>query len=81
MNMAFSVRIVDDGGDGIPHVCVRLEFTPIDRGMSDEEYTDDDGYAEFKGYEEGDVNVYVDGDNYGQYYYEEGESITLTKIS
>lgn len=76
---SFEVRVVNDDQQGISGVRVRLEFTPITRGMSDEEYTDADGSAYFDGYDDGEINVYVDGSNCGSYDYESGGSITVTK--
>ena len=75
----FSVRVVDDDQKGVSGIRVRLEFTDFVRGMSNEEYTDSDGYAEFDGYEDGEVVVYVDGGNAGTYQYEDGGSITVTR--
>jgi hypothetical protein len=76
---SFEVRVVNDDQKGISGVRVRLEFIPLDRGMSGEEYTDADGSAYFSGYDEGGVNVYVDGANYGSYDYREGDCVTITK--
>jgi hypothetical protein len=47
--------------------------------MSDDVYTDDQGYAEFSGYDNGEVDVYVDGSNVGTYSYADGDSITVTR--
>ena len=75
----FSVRVVDDDQKGVSGIRVTLEFTDVTRGMSDEVYTDNDGYAEFDGYDDGEVVVYVDGSNAGAYRYENGGSITITR--
>jgi hypothetical protein len=76
---SFEVRVVNDDQEGVKGVRVRLEFTSLTRGMSAEEYTDSDGSAYFDGYDEGSINVYIDGRNYGGYHYDEGGCITITK--
>ena len=75
--MAFDVHVVNDDGDGVSGVRVVLEFTSILRGMSNAEYTDEDGHAEFDGYDDGEIVDYLDGSSYGEYRYEDGESITI----
>ncbi|HEQ98855.1 MAG TPA: hypothetical protein ENO22_05890 [candidate division Zixibacteria bacterium] len=75
----FEVRILNHDLEPIQGVRVRLEFTPLTRGMTGEEYTDSDGVAMFSGFDEGEVNVYVDHSDYGSYRYEDGGSITITK--
>ena len=77
--MSFEVRVVNDDQDGLSGVRVKLEFTNPTRGMSDPEYTGSDGSAYFGGYDDGDINVYIDGSDYGSYYYRDGDSITITK--
>jgi hypothetical protein len=76
---SFEVRVVNDDQKGLSGVRVRLGFKGLIRGMSSEEYTDSDGAAYFSGYEEGDITVYIDGRDYGSYYYGDGGSITITK--
>ncbi len=76
---SFTVRVVNDDQEGMKGERVVLEFRGLTRGMSADEYTNSDGYAEFDDYEEGEVDVYVDGKNYGSYRYEDGGSITITK--
>ena len=75
----FSVRVVDDDQKGVSGIRVTLEFTDVLRGMSSEVYTDDDGYAEFDGYDDGEGVVYVDGSSAGTYQYEDGGSVTITR--
>ena len=75
---SFEVRVVNDAQDGLSGVRVGIEFTSLPRGMADE-ITDVDGSAHFNEYDEGDINVYIDGRNYGSYYYRSGGSITITK--
>jgi hypothetical protein len=75
---SFTVRVVDDDDEGIAGVRVGLEFTSITRGMA-HEYTDSDGRAEFGDYDEGEVNVFLNGQNYGTCEYVDGDEITITK--
>ncbi|PIR89823.1 hypothetical protein COU04_01470 [bacterium (Candidatus Gribaldobacteria) CG10_big_fil_rev_8_21_14_0_10_33_41] len=75
---SFSVRVVNDEQEGISGSRVVLEFTSILRGVTGEEYTDSDGYAYFDDYDEGEVEVFIDGSSYGTYEYRDGESITIT---
>lgn len=75
----FEVRVVNNDQEPLRGVRVKLEFTSITRGMSAEEYTDSDGVAYFSNYDEGEIRVYVDHDNCGTHYYEDGEQITITK--
>ena len=75
----FDVHVVDEDQRPLKSVRVVLEFVGIFRGVTAEEYTDSEGHAEFDGYDEGTVEVFVDGSNYGTYHYIDGESITITK--
>ena len=75
--MAFDVHVVNSEGEGVERAHVRLSFTNILRGMTAEERTDSDGHAEFSSYENGEVKVFVNGSNYGNYYYSEGNGITI----
>ncbi len=74
----FEVRVVNDDDEGIEGVGVGLEFTSLVRGMVHEE-TDSEGIAYFDGYDEGEINIYIDGHSYGTFYYEDGEQVTITK--
>jgi len=74
----FDVHVVNEEQEGLSGRRVVLSFTSILRGMTAEEYTDDDGHAEFDGYEEGEVEVFVDGTSCGTYKYEDGGGITIT---
>ena len=75
--MTFDVHVVNSEGEGVEDAHVRLSFTNILRGMTAEERTDSDGHAEFSDYENGEVKVFVNGSNYGTYYYSEGDGITI----
>ena len=75
---SFAVRVVNDDGDGIKGARVRLEFAGL-RGMSASEYTDDGDRAEFNGYGEGEIEIYVDGKGYGSCSYRDREEVTIEK--
>ncbi len=75
---SFDVRVVNDDQEGIRGARVVLGFTSVLMGMTDEKYTDSDGYAEFDRYDEGEVEVFVDGSSYGNYLYENDGGITIT---
>lgn len=75
---SFDVHVVNDDQEGIKGIRVVLGFTSVLRGMTAVEYTDSDGHAEFDGYDEGEVEVFVDGSSYGNYFYEDGGGITIT---
>lgn len=75
--MSFLVHVVDENDEPWEGVEVALEFHGLDRGMSEDVFTDEDGMAEFEDYEEGSITVFLDGEDFGEYYYEDGTSITL----
>jgi len=74
---SFKVRVVNEDDKAIENARVRLEFTGLTRGMSGEQHTDADGIAHFDGYEEGPINIYLNGSNYGGSYYENGEQVSV----
>ncbi|NIM19743.1 MAG: hypothetical protein GTO51_05770 [Candidatus Latescibacteria bacterium] len=76
---SFDVHVIYDDQEGISDVRVVLSFTSVLRGMTAEEYTDSSGHAWFDGYEEGEIEVFIDGASYGTYHYSDGGSITITK--
>jgi hypothetical protein len=77
---SFTVRVVDDDNQGISGARVRLAFTSLTRGMTEPEYTtDSNGRADLYGYDEGEIEVFIDGRSYGKHYYRDGDEITLTK--
>jgi hypothetical protein len=76
---SFDIRVINDDEEPLEGIRVKIEFTSALRGMSDEERTDSDGLVSFSGYDEGEIRVYLDGANYGEYQYEDGEEITITK--
>ena len=90
--MAFTVKVMrsadssedeedDSSSDDLKPVVgarVVLEFTEFDRGMSNPESTDSDGCAEFSGYDDGNINVYVDGNDEGNYEYRDGDEVSIT---
>ncbi len=73
----FDVHVVDEDELGIEGVRVVLSFRGATRGQTDAVYTDADGHAEFDGYEDGAIEVYLNGDGYGRYDYEDGAGITI----
>lgn len=75
--MAFDVYVVNDDGDGVSRARVAISFTGLLRGMTTE-YTDSDGHATFDGYDDGEIEVFVDGRSYGTYHYTDGDGITIT---
>ena len=77
--MSFEVRVVNDEERGVSGVRVVLSFTDPTRGQTDAERTDSDGCAEFSGYEDGEVKVFLDGSDYGAFDYRDGDSITITR--
>jgi hypothetical protein len=77
--MGFDVHVVNEEGDAIEGARVVLSFTSVLRGVSTEEYTDSDGHADFDGYDDGEVQVFVNGSSYGTYHYEDGGGITITE--
>ena len=77
MSTSFSVRIVDMDGEGIEGVRVYANFGILNGGH--EEYTDEDGWAEF--YASGDftsVEFIIDGDSHGEYGLSDGETFSFT---
>jgi uncharacterized GH25 family protein len=76
--MSFTVKVVNDDGDPVRGVDVMLSFTDLTRGTTNHEQTDSDGRAEFSGHKDGEVKVFVDHSNQGEYLYEDGEEITIT---
>jgi len=77
--VSFRVRVVSDEGR-ISGAVVALGFTSWTAGgVTDGEYTDDNGYAYFdcRGRDGDEIIVYVYGDNCGTYTYYDGESITI----
>jgi len=76
---SFEVRVVNENQEGLSGIRIKLKFEDFTRGMSTEEYTNSEGSAFFDNYDEGDITVYIDGDDRGSYYYEKGGCITITK--
>jgi len=77
--MSFTVRVVNDDGDGIGEARVTLNFMISIRGVTDAEYTGDDGRAVFDGYNDGEVEIFVDGSSCGTYDYSDGGEVTITR--
>jgi hypothetical protein len=75
---SFEVKVVNADKKPVHGAQVKLEFTDKRQGMSSQEYTDSDGVALFYGHDQGDIRIYINGDNYGKYRYEDGEQVTIT---
>jgi hypothetical protein len=73
----FTVKIVDDDQEPVKGARVMISFTSMLRGHSTTEYSDSEGRAEFPDYEDGEITVFVNGDNVGTYYYKDDEEITV----
>jgi hypothetical protein len=73
------ICVIGEDEEPLKGVRVKLEFTGLARGMSDEKRTDSEGMAFFHGYEEGPVRIYLNGTSYGGYYYEDGDKINIWK--
>jgi len=73
-----SIRVLNDDEEPLEGIRVGIEFTELTRGMA-HEHTDGEGYAYFSDYDEGPIRVYLDGKNYGQHHYRDGESIDITR--
>lgn len=79
--MSFIVHVVNDDQDPVEGARVVLSFKGlaiIGGGMTDPEYTDSDGHVYFDGHDRDEVEIFVDGQSYRWYIYEEGESVTIT---
>jgi hypothetical protein len=77
--MYFKVQVVDDDGDGVAGCKVTVVFTSVLRGFL-EEYSDDDGQAEFgfDALEPGSAEIFTGGEKHGPYYIEDGGGFTIT---
>lgn len=72
------IRVLGEDEEPLEGIRVGIEFTELTRGMA-HEHTDGEGRAYFSDYEEGPIRVYLNGKNYGEYHYRNGESIDITK--
>ena len=75
----FRICVADRCRNGISGVRVMVEFLCSARGVTDEAYTDSDGWAAFDGYDDSEIEVYIDGASHGVHRYEEGSSVTIIK--
>jgi hypothetical protein len=76
--MAYTVKVVNNEGRGLEGLRVTLTFIEPTRGQPPEQYTDPEGCAEFDGYDEGEVKVLIDADDYGMFEYEDGATVVIT---
>jgi hypothetical protein len=81
MGQSVDVQVLDSDGDPVAGAKVKIDIAGIWKGGTLEEFTDDDGHAEFEtaaDYEEGrEVTIYVRGESFGPYDLTEG-SFTVT---
>lgn len=77
--MAFTIKVIDDNGRGIEGLRVMLRFVEPMRGDPPTEDTDEEGRAKFEGFDEGEVQVFIDGVDCGVHNYEDGEIVTITR--
>ena len=74
----FSIRVVDDEGEGVEGVEVYVNYSMT----IDHQYTDDDGWAEFEKDQFMDSvatgEVIINGVNYGKYSFEDGDTHSFT---
>lgn len=77
--MAFTIQVFSDEHETVSGARVKFAFTSILRGMSSTEYTDEDGIATFDTkYDDGSIEVFVNGSSQGDFFYSWGDSITVT---
>jgi len=79
MDINFSIRVVDEDGEGISGASVAVHYD----WTHDHGYTDEGGWVEFeKDVMMGDgvsVTVYVDGEEEGKVWAEDGDTFSFTK--
>lgn len=76
--MAFDVYVVNENGDPKEGVKVGIFPPLISLSTWQEEYTNENGHAEFNDDFDHEVEVFLDGKSYGRYHYKDGAGITLT---
>lgn len=77
MSTSFSVRVVNSNGNPMRSIRVYADFGILSGGIT--EYTDDNGWAEFNA--SGNyvsVELFVDGNSYGDYGVSDGETFSFT---
>lgn len=76
--MSFKIQVFNAQHKTVSGTRVTFAFTSLFRGMSTSEYTDGSGIATFNTkYDDGKIEVYVDGRSQGECYYKWGQSITV----
>ena len=68
----FRIRVVDEDLQSVGNVLVKLEFCSVWPDMAGIGWTDKTGFAEFEGFENGDVLIFVNGCCRGTYCYRDG---------
>jgi hypothetical protein len=77
--MSFRVRVVREDGLPVPDITVVLRFKAFERAVTAAEMTNGAGEADFDGYDDGPIEVFVDGNQRGDHQYRDGELLTLSK--
>ena len=77
--MSFTVRVVNDDNDSVREARVTLNFMNSIRGVTAAEYTAEDGCAVFDGYDDGEVEIFVDGSSCGTHDYSDGGEVMITQ--
>ena len=77
--MTFDVHVIDDDGDAVEGTLVRVSFPGIINGGWLEEFTDEEGHAEFDSANDHDeVSIRVRGEWYGPFEVSEGAGFTIS---
>ena len=77
--MPFTIMVVDEAGRGIEGLRVTLRFVEPTRGDAPTEDTNEDGCVQFEGFDEGEVQVFIDGIDCGVFDYDDGETVKITR--
>jgi hypothetical protein len=77
--MKFDVYVIDEDGDPVRFKSVGVSFKNFFRG-TDIQHTDEDGHATFdwEGVDPGTCTIYVEREECGEYYIEDGDGYTVT---
>jgi hypothetical protein len=79
MTISYSIRIVDEDGNGVEGANVYIEYGGL-LGSWDEGYTDENGWVEFDTSQDIISKVYVNDEIVGEdYRVEEGDTFSFTE--
>ena len=73
----FRIKVVDGGLRGVGNVPVKLEFCAEWPDVAGIGWTDEEGFVVFEGFEDGEVEVHVNGRGCGVYEYRNGYQLTV----